>query len=124
MNTALYDTLDYSELRIIRNRERRSRELRRHISMVIVGVVLFIFLLVYIFSVKSVASDGSEKGLYKYYKSVQVNAGDTLYDISLEYSADSQAFIDEVVFINNLNSPEEIKCGEYIIVPYYDVYKG
>lgn len=59
----------------------------------------------------------------KYYASVYVESGDTLWDISDSYCsvdfASRDEFIKEVMQLNHLTSPE-IHSGCYIIVPYYD----
>lgn len=58
-----------------------------------------------------------------YYKSVQIEAGDTLWDIASEYSAD--AFIDiddyiaEVQKINHILDADDIYEGQLLVVPYY-----
>lgn len=113
--------LSNSELRIINNRLRRHRELRNHIIIFILSICLFITLAVVFFSTKSVASVSPENRLYKYYDSICIESGVTLYDLSLKYSDDSDDFIKEVMFINNLDEPDDIIAGNYIIVPYYDV---
>lgn len=60
---------------------------------------------------------------YKYYTSIQIQAGDTLWDIadtycSPEYDTVSD-YIEEVCSINRLSSSDEIHSGQYITVPYY-----
>lgn len=60
---------------------------------------------------------------YKYYTSVQIQKGDTLWDIadtycSPEYDTISD-YIEEVRSINQLSSSDEIHSGQYLTVPYY-----
>lgn len=60
---------------------------------------------------------------YKYYTSIQIQTGDTLWDIadtycSPEYDTISD-YIEEVCSINQLSSGDEIHSGQYITVPYY-----
>lgn len=123
MDASTLERFEYSELRIINNRKRRNRELKRHIIMAIIGALLFIVVSIIIFSNKSIASDGSEEVLYKYYKSIQICEGDSLTSLSHEYSDNTKAFINEVLFINSLENADSIKTGDYIVIPYYDVLR-
>ncbi len=58
----------------------------------------------------------------KYFTSVLIEEGDTLWDISTEYITDDYASIDdyitEVKNINNIHQ-DYITAGCYITVPYY-----
>ena len=64
-----------------------------------------------------------DHNMYKYYTSVQVEDGDSLWSIAKEYSdVDSDAsytdYIDEVKQINHI-SGDDIHAGEYLTIPYY-----
>lgn len=121
-------TLRYSksELRIINNKIRRERQLVAHIIIFIASIILFFAILFVVGNIKSMASDGSEEVLYKYYTNVKVNPGESLYDIADRYVDNNKLtldrFIQEVVYINNLESPDKIYSGTCLMVPYYDVY--
>ena len=58
----------------------------------------------------------------KYFTSIEVNAGDTLWDIAQDYKtaeySSTQAYVKEVMEINHL-SDETITTGCYLMVPYY-----
>lgn len=58
----------------------------------------------------------------KYFTSIEVNAGDTLWDIAQDYKTaeypSTQAYVKEVMEINHL-SDETITTGCYLMVPYY-----
>ena len=58
----------------------------------------------------------------KYYTSVQIESGDTLWAIASEYITDDYTdmneYIREVCSINHI-SEDEIHAGQYIVVPYY-----
>ena len=60
---------------------------------------------------------------YRYYKSIQVNTGDTLWSIAEEYMDDSYEsvydYIDELKEINNLDS-SDIQESHYLTVSYTD----
>jgi len=60
---------------------------------------------------------------YKYYKSIEIHHGDTLWDIAKEYCSDpgvtTQEYIDEIKELNSLKS-ETIHAGQHLIITYYD----
>jgi len=60
---------------------------------------------------------------YKYYKSITIQQGDSLWSIAQEYNADSeismQEYIDELVQVNGLKS-KTIHAGQHLVVAYYD----
>lgn len=59
---------------------------------------------------------------YKYYTSIQVEAGDTLWEIAGRYlceeSGSRDAYIRELMQINGL-SGSTIRAGQYLTVVYY-----
>ncbi len=59
---------------------------------------------------------------YKYYTSIQVESGDTLWDIAGRYmeggTATRQEYIQELMELNGL-SGEQIMAGQYLTVIYY-----
>ena len=59
----------------------------------------------------------------KYYKSIEIVSGDTLWDLAQTYMDDNyecaQDYIDEVKEINNLFD-DNIHEGQYLTVPYYE----
>ena len=65
---------------------------------------------------------------YKYYTSIRVSSGDTLWDIAKEYRteeySDISSYIAEVREINHLSS-NQITDGMYLCIPYYsEEYKS
>ena len=60
---------------------------------------------------------------YKYYKSIVIQPGDTLWDIALEYKTDdygsTQEYVDELKEINSLES-DSIQESQYLMIAYYD----
>ncbi len=110
------------ERRIYLNRIRRKRQLRRR--MIIAGIILCLLM---IFGVPgtvflSRASAEEPAVSYKYYTSILVYPGDTLNSIAGTY-ADSHyksldAYIEEVRMTNHLPD-DDIRAGEYLVVPYY-----
>lgn len=59
---------------------------------------------------------------YKYYTSIEVQSGDTLWSIASDHITeeyrDMNAYIDEVCSINKI-SQDEIHAGQYLTIPYY-----
>lgn len=112
-----------SERRIKNNRLKRRRQLRYHIIMCITTILLIAGCSVSLFSFKAKAQSDTEDIAYKYYKSIIVKAGDSLWDYAEEYANNDfydsyDSYIKEVIRINAL-SDDSIQSGQYIIVPYY-----
>ena len=64
----------------------------------------------------------NEQVSFKYYTSIEIEPGDTLWSIASEHISveyDSiQEYIDEVKELNQLG-PDEIHSGQYLTIPYY-----
>lgn len=119
-----------SERRIRNNRLRRKRQIRRNLYMMIMAVILTAGFSVMFFSFKARAQEESETpSAYKYYKSVTVGGGDTIWDFACLYADTDfyesyEGYIKEVMDINHLKD-EQIVYGQHIIVPYYSSeFKG
>ena len=113
--------IDKSEIRIMNNRIRRNRELKRHILLFSLSLILMIFLSFIFFSTKSVAASEEEK-VYKCYMSVQIESGDTLSSLTEEYMTpeySSKKFMEEIRYINNLEEDDLLVAGSFIIIPCY-----
>ncbi len=111
----------YRELRIARNKAKRLRIVRR--QRIILGLILALIIFVISFFVTSLVLNAREKApSYKYYTSITVAGGDTLYDIARKYItseySDIDRYVKEVSSINHLED-DCIYAGENIIVPYY-----
>ena len=115
-----------SERRIRNNKIRRKRQLRQRC---ILGVFTLCMTLVLGCTFGGFFSKAQEKNTvmtYKYFESIQIESGDTLFDIAMEYAefyqGSVQDYIAEVVAINHLAHADDITAGEYIVVPYYSAY--
>ena len=74
-------------------------------------------------SINALASSKADIASYnKYYKSVRVESGDTLWTIADEYIADfnidKQEYIAEICSLNDI-CEDEIHAGDYVVVAYY-----
>lgn len=121
INTDINNSI--SERRIRNNRRMRRLQLRRHIMMSLLTVFLVIGCSGLFFGFKSRAQNGEERILCKYYKSVMVHSGDTIWDYAEIYADQDfydsyDSYIKEVISMNGLAS-EHIQSGQYIILPYY-----
>lgn len=94
------------------------------------GVLTFIFVLVLSFAVGSFNSSdakaaNSDPAKVKYYKSIQIEAGDSLWSIAKEYMNENYDsiyhYIDELLILNQLDeqSADQIQEGGYLTVAYY-----
>ena len=112
-----------SELRIRNNRIRRTRQLRRNMIMFFLTIVLVICFSIIFFSFKTKAQSNEEEVLYKYYKSVMVSEGDSLWKYAQMYGDNQyydnyEDYMKEVMNMNFLED-DTIITGQYLILPYY-----
>ncbi|MDD6193640.1 MAG: LysM peptidoglycan-binding domain-containing protein [Lachnospiraceae bacterium] len=98
----------------------RSRVVRRTRWAVIATLALIFCMVTCIFVMNSSAKEEHET--YKYYTSIEIQEGDSLWEIAQEYGAvahiDSRDYIAEVKEINHLQG-DEIHSGQYLTIPYY-----
>lgn len=63
-----------------------------------------------------------EDNTYKYYTSIQIEPGDSLWSIASQYISEEydsmQDYVDEVKSLNGLGD-DEIHSGQFLIIPYY-----
>ena len=117
MNMAL------SEQRIRNNKIRRRRELRRRRRACALIILLMTLFLSTFFSLRTQAESNKDEALSKYYTSIQVKSGDTLWHYARQYGnrqyyKNSREYVDEVMMINSLQD-DTIITGQYLILPYY-----
>lgn len=102
--------------------KREAAENQGFIVFVIVLSAFFILVCTMVFGTIRTSAASADVP-YKYYTSIRIQAGDTLWDIadtycSPEYDTVSD-YIEEICSINRLSSGDEIHSGQYIMVPYY-----
>lgn len=87
------------------------------ILIIIVSVVIILSSSIHIF-----AKSSNNATYHKYYTSIQIQPGDTLWSIADEYissiNIDKKDYISEICNLNNI-SEDNIHSGQYIIVAYY-----
>ncbi|MBE5832334.1 MAG: hypothetical protein E7306_11430 [Butyrivibrio sp.] len=136
MNAAMLDgrminRADYfsmSEVRIRQNKKRRMEIVRR--QRIVLGVLITVILssLIFIGGTLMIKAQNSDTApIVKYYTVVNVHGGDTLESLSKvrfseEHYDSFDAYINEILRINHLEKPEDLKAGENVIIPYYDVF--
>ena len=104
--------------------QKREAVVRRQKGLLAVVIIVLISLGVLLGgSINALASSKADIASYnKYYTSIRVESGDTLWSIADEYIADfnlsKEDYIKEICQLNHI-SEDDIHAGEYIIIPYY-----
>lgn len=98
-------------------------------KFLIAGVLTLIFVIALSFGTERFYSDAKAAdnipAEVKYYKSVKIQKGDSLWSIAKEYMNDNYDsvydYIDELVILNQLEDREinQIQEGDYLTVAYY-----
>lgn len=113
-----------SERRIMKNRIRRQRELKKNFLIVAMTICLITLGSVSLSGFRSNAKDDSAAVSYKYYKSIMVSNNDTLWSIAAQYMDDEhyESINDYINEVKNMNAitDDVIQYGEHLIIPYYD----
>lgn len=103
----------------------RSRRVAVQNQKIVFGFILFVIVSVSIGfvlfgSIKTQAAPAELS--YKYYTSIQVHKGDTLWNIANTYMtqeyADVNEYMNEICTINHIDAGE-IHSGQYLTIPYY-----
>lgn len=108
------------------NESLRKREavVRRQRSVLAIAIILVVTLGILLgSSINALASSDKDISSYnKYYVSIRVESGDTLWTIADKYvegfNLSKTDYIQEVCQINGI-SEDNIKAGDHIVVPYY-----
>lgn len=119
---------NWREDRSLRNEaETKKQKRRRQIYYRLIASVCLLLAIAAVcsinfFMIDVKASSEQEMITYKYYTSITVKEGETLWDIASTYMSDEfssmQKYINEVKNINHLRN-DKIYAGENLIVPYY-----
>lgn len=97
--------------------------MRRNIGILLLTIIMIGGFSTCFFGFKAKAQSNKEEVFCKYYKSVAVTQGDTLWNYAKDYADSSfygsyDSYISEVMDINHLKN-DKIVCGQHIILPYY-----
>lgn len=105
------------------NRRRHRLLVQRNIGMLIASIIAVVVLSVFAISISTQASGLERATQYKYYKSIEVFKGDTLWSIAKE-NFDSEhyknipEYVKEIKEMNAMKS-DHIVSGSCLIIPYY-----
>ena len=95
-------------------------EQKQRISVICSAIAIVIICSVFWSSIVTQAAPSKET--YKYYTSIQIKSGDTLWEIAGKYMSneykDRKEYMKEVCSINHI-SENEIHAGQFLVVPYY-----
>lgn len=121
MDERVYEAFLNSEYRKQKNKMKRLRHFRRQCFLVLLTVLLILFLTVSYHAILSKATTG-ENISYKYYTSIEIAYGESLWSIANKYAGEEYAsaedYVHEVMKINHLQE-ETLIAGQYLVVPYY-----
>ncbi len=99
----------------------KSCALHDYIKKFIIGISILLLLLT-IWGIGRAEANDQAFHTVKYFKSIMVEEGDTLWKLSDKYMTNEysskNAYINEIIHINNLEN-DTIHTGQYIMVPYY-----
>ena len=105
-------------------RERNLKKRRRQVAKRNISILLCTVFMITVASVVFGSSFSAAKNdveVEKYYKSIEIQLGDTLWDLAEEYCDDQvsiKEYISEVKELNGLGT-STIHEGQYLVVPYY-----
>ncbi len=107
----------------VRKQNRIRRELIRKAAVLGVACVLGIVIAFTASAFSQNVQAENNEMLHKYYTFYEIEPGDTLWSLADEYYElgykDHADYIDDVMFINHLENPNDITCGETLVIPYY-----
>ena len=108
--------------RVCRTRSSRVNIFNRRIVFACVSGFALLSLIVFFFGAFTSRASESEPS-YKYYTSIEVEEGDSLWSIADKYITDeyrnTQQYVDEVSKLNHLSDDDIIHAGEHLTIPYY-----
>ncbi len=110
------------EIRSQKWKSRRKRQIRANIQRTILAAIVIVLVGISCHMISNAQSE-IEDVSYKYYTSIQVAQGESLWSIAKEYRDahydSARDYVDEVVNINHLSDEDELIAGQYLIIPYY-----
>ncbi len=90
--------------------------------IVVIGIIVISLGILLGSSISAFASAREKARIHKYYTSIQLRLGDSLWELAGEYASTDQSeqeFIDEVCEVNGISESNILHSGQYLVVPYY-----
>lgn len=107
----------------LRRRKRQRQVAKQKVTLLVISVMIVIIGSIVFGSLFTSAKENTQQQVqYKYYKSIEIEAGESLWSIAQVYTPDNKdvnVYVDELMELNNLSS-EQIHAGQHLLVPYYD----
>ena len=106
-------------------RIRRKKQVARQKKILLISIATVVLLASVICGTILTLAKNPEADVvqHKYYKSIMIEQGDSLWSIAQEYACDdTYEYIKEIKQLNGLTS-ETIHAGQHLIIAYYDVEK-
>lgn len=105
------------------SRRRRQLQVQRNICLLVLSVMAVVLLSIFAISISTQAHDLKPAAEYKYYKSIEIAKGDTLWSIAKEnintdHYKSVQEYVKEIKEMNAMQS-DHIVSGSSLIIPYY-----
>ena len=109
--------------RINKSLNRREAVSKREKKILSIIFILFVSTIILLSSsIHAFAQMNNNKPLNKYYTSIEVSEGDTLWNIADQYigssNIDKKEYIEEICELNSLNNGQ-IHAGNHIVIAYY-----
>ena len=103
----------------------KRRRLKKRVRVIFTGLIIALVgcMSFGVFFVSAHESNPSDQTVYKYYKSIEIQPGDTLWDIAEETMTSEYDSIPEYVeALKDMNALEsdDIEAGQYLIIEYND----
>ena len=92
-----------------------------------VSFITFFVIFICVAGILKITAEGSNNPVNTQYLSIQIEEGDTLWELAVEYNDESisnlsiKEYIEDIKSINNLVRDDKITAGNYVIVPIYTI---
>lgn len=108
-----------------KKREERRKQVARNRMMILLVAILIVLGFAFMGNIISAeANDPNKVTLQKYYKSIEIQAGDSLWKIAEEHYTDDyesiQEYVKEIKELNALSS-DTIHEGRHLMIGYYGI---
>lgn len=103
--------------------KRKVAVLHRNILLILLTVIAILLCVLIGSSIGSFSqSNAARQDSYKYYTSIEIQKGDTLWDIATEYMTSEYGniseYVEELKEVNHLGD-DAIHAGQYLTIPYF-----